>query len=108
MGRSMQLALGPGTYNPLTSDFDKLYARILKNKRLIAKSQHATGIAFNATDKRTAVFEPENLNHVTDATYAPRTNIADQIPKQAKNGAFGSDTQRFNFPDQAYLNPDIV
>lgn len=106
--RSMQLALGPGTYNPLTSDFDKLYARILKNKRLIAKSQHATGIAFNATDKRTAVFEPENLNHVTDATYAPRTNIADQIPKQAKNGAFGSDTQRFNFPDQAYLNPDIV
>ena len=106
--RSLQLSTGPGTYNPLTSDFDKHYARILKNKRLLAKSTWATSVAFSTTDKRTAVFEHENLNHVTDAYYYPKTNIADSVPREAKNGAFGSNTKRFNFPDQAYMDPDVV
>lgn len=106
--RSLRLNTAPGSYDPLTSDFDKNYRKTLKQNMLRAKSQWARSIAFNATGKKTAVFEPENIVKTTDATYYPKTTIADHIAKENPNGPFGSNTKRMTFPDASYQDPDVV
>lgn len=104
IARSLRLAVAPGSYDPLTSDFDNLYAKILKQKRMISKSPWASSIAFNGTDSRLKVFEPGSLPEVNDGMYYPKTNIADRLPKENPNGPFGSGTKRFDFPEHAYKN----
>ena len=107
IARSLRLTIAPGSYDPLTSDFDNMYAKILRQKRLTIKSQWAQSISFLGTDSRLKVFERGTIPELVDAAYYPKVNIADNLPRPTKNGPFGSSTERFNFPDSAYRSEDV-
>lgn len=96
--RSLRLQTAPGTYQPLTSDFDKLRLKILKQKKMVSRSGWAKNIAFLGTDTR---FRSEKeVNGVPPpSTYHPKTSFADNVPKQnVRAGAFGMKDQRFKEP----------
>ena len=83
----------------MTSDFDQLKLKILKQKRISSRSDWAQKIAFTATEKR---FNEINNGISRDAvgdngpspgTYDPRTNISDIFKKSVRNARpFGSKT----------------
>ena len=50
--RSNRLRTAPGDYDPLTSDFELSRLRILKQKRLVARSSWAGDVGFAATEMR--------------------------------------------------------
>jgi hypothetical protein len=52
--RSMRLTTAPGAYSPVTSDFDQLRLRILKQKKMAVRSGWAQNIAFTSTERYVA------------------------------------------------------
>lgn len=50
--RSMRLTTAPGAYSPVTSDFDQLRLKILKQKKMAVRSGWAQNIAFTSTEGR--------------------------------------------------------
>ena len=97
--RANRTDTSPGSYDPLTSDFDQLKLKILKQKRISSRSDWAKKIAFTGTEKR---FNEINNGISRDAvgdngpspgTYDPRTNISDIFQKSMKNSRpFGSNS----------------
>jgi hypothetical protein len=47
----MRLTTAPGAYSPVTSDFDQLRLRILKQKKMAVRSGWAQNIAFTSTER---------------------------------------------------------
>ena len=47
-----RLIVAPGDYNPLTSDFEKVRLKALKQKKLTNRSLWASSVAFTGTEKR--------------------------------------------------------
>lgn len=92
--RSLQFDTAPGKYNPITSDFDNLKIKLLRKKHNTSKSGWASHIAFEGTESR--FFDIAKDDNPGPATYRPKTNIADSIPKQTvRAGPFGT-TQKVN------------
>lgn len=88
----MRLATAPGAYSPVTSDFDQLRLRILKQKKMAVRSGWAQNIAFTSTEGR---FQQHtgigNLDGPPANAYYPKTGIADNLSKpNARGGAFGA------------------
>eukprot|EP00599_Poterioochromonas_sp_BG-1_P000781 CAMPEP_0173144032 /NCGR_PEP_ID=MMETSP1105-20130129/7004_1 /TAXON_ID=2985 /ORGANISM="Ochromonas sp., Strain BG-1" /LENGTH=583 /DNA_ID=CAMNT_0014057661 /DNA_START=101 /DNA_END=1852 /DNA_ORIENTATION=- len=93
--RSLRITVPPGKYNPITSDFDQLKIKILKQKKMASRSDWAQHIAFVSTDKR---FKEEQYdNEVPPATtYKPKVGLAETLPRpNVRSGPFGSTEQRF-------------
>ena len=60
---------------------------------MIAKSNWAMSVGFNATDSKLKIFESSALPEVVDAAYYPKNNLADSIPKPNPFCPFGSATK---------------
>jgi hypothetical protein len=78
--RSIRINVPPGKYNPITSDFDKLRIKILKSKKMSAKSDWAQHIAFVSTEQRfnDGIYD----NEVPPPTsYRPKVGLAETLPK---------------------------
>ncbi len=74
----------------MTSDFDQLRLRILKQKKMAARSGWAQNIAFTSTEGRftqsAGVVEGPPAN-----AYYPKMGIADNLPKpNVRGGGFGA------------------
>jgi hypothetical protein len=90
MPRSQQIKTHPGSYNPLTSDFEKNRIDVLKKKRMLARSGWAQNISFESTEERFHQHEPGS-SAPPPGTYHPKTSLVDHLPKQnPRGGAFGS------------------
>ena len=84
----MKNMIAPGKYNPLTSDFDTMRLKILKQKKMHSRSDWAQNIAFASTDTR---FEKLNLDAPAPTAYAPKVGLAETLPKpNIRSGAFGT------------------
>jgi hypothetical protein len=92
--RSMRIDVAPGKYNPITSDFDRLRIKILKQKKMISRSDWAQNIAFVSTEER---FKDGHDSDIPAPTaYAPKVGLTDNLPRQnIRGGAFGTTEQRF-------------
>lgn len=92
--KAFRLKTCPGLYTPLTSDFDKQRLRILKEKRMQARSNWAQNVGFATTVKR---FEEETTSAPAVGTYHPKVSFIDNLQKPNPRGgdAFGSRVRRF-------------
>lgn len=91
----MRLTTAPGAYSPVTSDFDQLRLRILKQKKMAVRSGWAQNIAFTSTESRFHNVG-EDLDGPPANAYYPKVGIADKLPKpNVRAGAFGSKDTRF-------------
>lgn len=94
----MRITVAPGEYNPITSEFDRMRLKILKQKKMASRSDWAQNIAFTTTESR---FKEEAFdNDVPPSTaYYPKVGIADQVkPPNPRGGAFNSTEERFRQP----------
>lgn len=90
MPRSLRLTTAPGAYSPVTSDFDQLRLRILKQKKMAARSGWAQNIAFTSTEGRFTQTAGAVEGPPANAYY-PKMGIADNLPKpNARGGGFGA------------------
>jgi hypothetical protein len=90
MPRSQRTMTNPGTYNPLTSDFEKNRLHILRKKRMGARSGWAQNVSFQTTEERFFCAVPETAAP-PPGTYKPKTTLADTLPKEnPRSGPFGS------------------
>lgn len=95
---SQRMNTAPGLYNPITSDFDKLRLKIMKQKKMSSRSGWAQNIAFTTTDSR---FHPDDYySDVPPPTaYNPKESFTDHVKKQnVRSGPFGSKDKRFKDP----------
>lgn len=87
--RSQRLQTSPGTYNPITSDFELNRIKIMKQKRSAARSGWAQNVSFDATEAR--FMELDKRVAPPPGAYTPKTTLADTMPTQnARSGGFGS------------------
>ncbi len=102
--RSMRLATAPGSYNPLTSDFEMQKLKILKQKKMASRSGWVQNIAFSGTEKRFMdVQEPFNKEvGPTPASYDPKVTLIDELERNTNkfadtrvHGGFGVGAKRF-------------
>ena len=90
MPRSLRLTTAPGAYSPVTSDFDQLRLRILKQKKMAARSGWAQNIAFTSTEGRFTQTAGAVDGPPANAYY-PKMGIADNLPKpNVRGGGFGA------------------
>lgn len=91
----MRIGSAPTPSTTVSSDFDLLRLRILKQKKMAVRSGWAQNIAFTSTEAR---FNSDSgANDVPPpSAYFPKMGLADLAPKpNARGGAFGSkDTVR--------------
>lgn len=100
----MRLTTAPGAYSPVTSDFDVLRLRILKQKKMAVRSGWAQNIAFTSTESRFHNVG-EDLDGPPANAYYPKVGIADKLPKpNVRAGAFGSKDTRFK-PQKTNYEP---
>lgn len=98
MPRSQRIKTHPGSYNPITSDFERNRLKILRRKRMLGRSGWAQNVSFQSTEERFFTAEPGNVAP-PPGTYVPKTAIADHIARQnPRSGAFGSSVKRFYTP----------
>jgi hypothetical protein len=92
------VSVAPGTYNPITSEFDQMRLKIMKQKKMATRSDWAHNIAFTSTEGRFRDMVIDN--EVPPATtYYPKTGISDSIKMpNARSGPFGTTEQRFRVP----------
>lgn len=94
----MRLTVAPGDYTPMTSDFDQMRLKIMKQKKMASRSDWAQNIAFVSTESRfkDGMYD----NDVPPATaYRPKVGLADTLPKpNPRRGAFNSSDERFRQP----------
>ncbi len=89
----MRLTTAPGAYSPVTSDFDQLRLKILKQKKMAVRSGWAQNIAFTSTESRFQTNE-NSLDGPPANAYYPKVGIADNLPKpNVRGGAFGAKEQ---------------
>lgn len=95
--RSMQVNVAPGDYNVVTSDFDKQRLKIMRQKKMAARSDWAQNIAFVSTEKRFRKAEEQHFLETPNPTaYYPKVGLADTLPRaNVRGGAFGSKDSRF-------------
>jgi hypothetical protein len=101
--RSMRLNTAPGCYNPLTSDFDKLKLKILKQKKMASRSGWVQNIAFAATDKRFDEANNAVMSSPSPTTYQP---VIVEPPRKSTtaNQSFGTTAKRFTDNSAAKAN----
>lgn len=89
-----QSITAPGMYNVLT-EFESAKVKILKRKKLVARSGWAYNVAFQSTEARRT--EPPITDGPPPGQYQPKNyDIAGNIAKEnARAGPFGSTTDRF-------------
>lgn len=93
MPRSMRISSAPVSYNAVTSDFDQMRLKILKQKKMASRSGWAQHIAFTSTETRFADAAYDN-DVPAPSRYYPRVGLADVAPKaNVRAGAFGSKDQ---------------
>ena len=86
----MRLTTAPGAYSPVTSDFDQIRLKILKQKKMAARSGWAQNIAFTSTEGRFTQAAGSTDGPPANAYY-PKMGIADNLPKaNVRGGAFGA------------------
>jgi hypothetical protein len=92
----MRINVPPGKYNPITSDFDQMKIKILRQKKMASRSDWAQHIAFVSTEER---FKEKGFDNDVPppTTYHPKIGLAETLPKPASNrtGIFGSSQKRF-------------
>eukprot|EP01041_Mallomonas_annulata_P007348 gene7348-14997_t len=89
---SMRLKTCPGSYDPITSDFDQLRLRVLKEKRMSSRSSWAQNIAFSGTQPR---FQLSDTDVPAPGAYSPKNSMVDTLDKpNPRAGPFGSKTKR--------------
>lgn len=102
--RSMRLATAPGSYNPLTSDFEMNKLKILKKKKMSSRSGWVQNIAFSGTEKRFMETSADDLKETgpTPTTYNPKVSLIDEMKKHTNkfnnsqiHGGFGVKDKRF-------------
>lgn len=101
--RSMRLATAPGSYNPLTSDFEMNKLKILKKKKMASRSGWVQNIAFSGTEKRFLDISDElKESGPTPSTYNPKVSLIDEMKAQTNkfnnsrvHGGFGVKDKRF-------------
>eukprot|EP00607_Mallomonas_marina_P007898 CAMPEP_0182423352 /NCGR_PEP_ID=MMETSP1167-20130531/9320_1 /TAXON_ID=2988 /ORGANISM="Mallomonas Sp, Strain CCMP3275" /LENGTH=425 /DNA_ID=CAMNT_0024602243 /DNA_START=8 /DNA_END=1285 /DNA_ORIENTATION=+ len=95
---SLRLNTYPGEYDVISSDFDQSRLKILKHKRMTARSSWAQNVAFSGTEARFGSAD----NHIpAPGEYHPKTSLADKLPKpNPRAGAFGSKSKRRFFADK--------
>lgn len=96
MPKSQRIKTHPGSYKPLTSDFDKNRLNILRRKRITARSGWAQNISFACTEKRFFAPEPETLGPAP-GHYTVNDGIADLKQKNMRYKPFGSSLKRFTY-----------
>lgn len=92
--KTFRMKTCPGSYTPLTSDFDKQRLRILKEKRMRSRSDWAQNVGFETTVRR---FEENTPIGPAVGTYNPKVSFIDNLQKPNVRGgdAFGSRVKRF-------------
>jgi hypothetical protein len=108
--RSMQLETAPGKYNVISSDFDQLRLKILKQKKMASRSDWAQNIAFTSTTKR---FQNMEENHIyetpTPTAYYPKVGLAETLSRpNIRSGAFGSKDIRFKESKNHYYDTRLT
>ncbi len=94
----MRLQTAPGSYNLLTSDFDQDRLKILKQKKMISRSQWASNVAFASTEQRLKEADCD-MDIPSASAYYPKVGLADTVGKpNPRRGAFGSKGERFPEP----------
>jgi hypothetical protein len=102
--RSQRLQTSPGTYNPITSDFELNRIKIMKQKRASGRSGWAQNISFDATEARFMMLDKRLAP--PPGTYDPKTGLSDALPREnARGGPFGSKSKRFDF-EKGSSSPD--
>lgn len=94
----MRITVAPGDYTPVTSDFDQIRLKIMKQKKMASRSDWAQNIAFVSTESR---FKDGGYdNDVPPATaYRPKVGLAETLPKpNPRRGAFNTSEERFRQP----------
>lgn len=95
--RSMQVNTAPGSYNVVSSDFDQMRLRIMRQKKMAARSDWVQNIAFTSTERR--FNNPEEmlkLDIPNPTAYRPKGSFGDQLARgNVRAGAFGSKDARF-------------
>lgn len=95
--KSQRIKTHPGSYTPLTSDFDKNRLKILRRKRMAARSGWAQNVSFQCSEERFFRPEPETLGPPPTA-YQPYTGVGEaKIRENHRSGPFGSTLKRFTY-----------
>lgn len=95
--KSQRILTHPGTYKPMTSDFDKNRVKILRRKRMVARSGWAQNVAFQGTEERFFKPEPETLGP-PPGHYVIKDGVGDvKVRHDARMGPFGSSLKRFTY-----------
>lgn len=93
--RSQRIQTSPGTYSPVVSDFEINRIKILKKKRMAARSGWAQHVSFDATEAR--FMQLDKKVAPPPGTYDPKTTIADHLKHEnPRAGPFGSKSKRFD------------
>ena len=97
MPKSQRIKTHPGSYKPMTSDFDKNRLKILRRKRMTARSGWAQNVAFQCTEER--FFKPEPETQIPPpGHYVIKDGVADiKRGHDARSGPFGSSLKRFTY-----------
>lgn len=95
--RSMQVNTAPGSYNVITSDFDQTRLKIMKQKKMAARSDWVQNIAFTSTERRFNNLEEQFKLEVPNPTaYHPKVSFSDSLARaNVRGGGFGSKDARF-------------
>jgi hypothetical protein len=95
--RSMQTNTAPGSYNVVSSDFDQTRLKIMKQRKMAARSDWVQNIAFTSTERRFNNSEEQFKLEIPNPTaYHPKGSLADSLPRaNVRSGAFGSKDARF-------------
>ena len=95
IAKSQRTKTHPGSYKPMTSDFDKNRVQILRRKRMMARSGWAQNVSFQCTEERFFAPEPETQGP-PPGHYSLRNGVGDvQKKHDARSGPFGSSLKRF-------------
>lgn len=94
--KSQQTKTNASSYKPLSSDFDSNRLKILRRKRMTARSGWAQNISFQSTEER--FFQPSaTTDGPVPGHYVIRDGIGDIKFKNQRSGPFGSSLQRFTY-----------
>ena len=93
--KSQRTKTHPGSYKPMTSDFDKNRVKILRHKRMMARSGWAQNVSFQCTEERFYKPEPETQGP-PPGHYSLKDGVGDvKYKDDSRSGPFGSSLKRF-------------
>lgn len=92
--RSLRMNTAPGLYDPMTSDFDKLKLRILKQKKMASRSGWVQNIAFAATERRFVDGAGIDTEGPNPTSYD--VSLDNHKDPNTRNKSFGTTAPRFD------------